>query len=143
MIVTWISVGTADAWNTVRVGIRARVCCHNMCCHRIVRESLLLVHCNNAGDNPPLYTGPLNSCRLGLPLSVQFFIAIIDKIFKIIAILSVIGDNFVKARNTIAEAIFVLLCVYVSRYTVLFYTPHSSMAAFFLEDGFNDHMKDM
>ena len=44
-----------------------------------------------------------------------FFIAIIDKIFKIITILSVIGDNFGKARNTIAEIIFVLLCVYVSR----------------------------
>ena len=45
----------------------------------------------------------------------NFFISIIDKIFKIfniIAILSVIGDNFGKARNTIAEVIFVLVCVY-------------------------------
>ena len=32
----------------------------------------------------------------------NFFIAIVDKIFKIIAILSVIGDNFSKVRNTIA-----------------------------------------
>ena len=51
----------------------------------------------------------------------NFFIAIIDKIFKIITILSVIGDNFGKARNTIAEVIFVLLCVYVSRYTPIFW----------------------
>ena len=54
----------------------------------------------------------------------NFFIAIIDKIFKIIAILSVIGDNFGKARNTIAEVIFVLFCVYVSRYTLIFCTLH-------------------
>ena len=51
---------------------------------------------------------------------LNFCIAIIDKIFKIITILSVIGDNFGKARNTIAEVIFVLLCAYVSRYTVIF-----------------------
>ena len=50
----------------------------------------------------------------------NFFIAIIDKIFKVITILSVIGDNFGKARNTIAEVIFVLLCVYVSRYKLIF-----------------------
>ena len=50
----------------------------------------------------------------------KFFIAIIDKIFKIITILSVIGDSFGKARNNIAEVIFVLLCVYVSRYTLIF-----------------------
>ena len=54
------------------------------------------------------------------------FIAIIDKIFKIIAILLVIGDNFGNARKIIAEAFFVLLCVYVSRYTLLFCTLHSS-----------------
>ena len=47
---------------------------------------------------------------LGLPINGKFFIAI----------LSVIGDNFSKARNTIAEVIFVLLCVYVSRYTLIF-----------------------
>ena len=46
---------------------------------------------------------------LGLPIIGTIFIAIIDKIFKIIAILSVIGDTFGKARNTIAEAIFVAL----------------------------------
>ena len=32
----------------------------------------------------------------------NFLIATIDKIFKIIATLSVIGDNFGNARNTIA-----------------------------------------
>ena len=53
-------------------------------------------------------------------LQQNFFIAIIDEIFKIVTILSVIGDNFGKARNTIAELIFVLLCVYVSRYTLIF-----------------------
>ena len=53
-------------------------------------------------------------------LQQNFFIAIIDKIFKIVTILSVIGDNFGKARNTIAEVIFVLLCVYVSCYTLIF-----------------------
>ena len=57
---------------------------------------------------------------LGLPINGKFSIAIIDKIFKIITILSVIGDNFGKARNAIAEVIFVLPCVYVSRYTLIF-----------------------
>ena len=51
----------------------------------------------------------------------NFLIAIIiDKIFKIITKLSVIGDNFGKARNTIAEVVFVLLSIYVSRYTLIF-----------------------
>ena len=62
----------------------------------------------------------MQECGVGLPVSVQiFFMAIIDqifKIFKIIAILSVIGDNFGKARIAIADTIFVLLPVYVSRY---------------------------
>ena len=61
--------------------------------------------------------------------------------FKIIAILSVIGDNFGKARNTIAEVIFVLLFVYVSRYFHIFCTLHSSMAAFFVEDVSSEQMK--
>ena len=34
--------------------------------------------------------------------------------------LSNIGDDFGKARNTVTEVIFVLLCVYVSRYTLIF-----------------------
>ena len=54
----------------------------------------------------------------------NFFIAIIDQIFKIIAILSVIRDSFGKARNTIAEVIFVLLHVYVRRYTLIFCTQY-------------------
>ena len=63
--------------------------------------------------------------------------------FKIIAILSVIGDNFGKARNTIAEVIFVLLCENVSRYTLIFCTLHSSMAAFFVEDVSSEYMKGL
>ena len=73
----------------------------------------------------------------------NFFIAIIDKIFKIIAILSVIGDNFGKARNNIAEIISVLLCAYVGRYTLIFCTLHSSMAAFFVEDVSSQQMKGL
>ena len=73
----------------------------------------------------------------------NFFIAIIDKIFKIIAILSVIGDNFGKARNNIAEIISVLLCEYLSRYTLIFCTLHSSMAAFFVEDVSIEQMKGL
>ena len=73
----------------------------------------------------------------------NFFIAIIDKIFKFIAILSVIGDNFGKARNTVAEVIFVLLCVYVGRYTLIFCTLHSSMAAFFVEDVSSEQMNSL
>ena len=71
------------------------------------------------------------------------FIAIIDKLFKIIAILSVIGDNFSKVTNTVAEVIFVLFYhyIYVSRYAPIFCTLHSSMAAFFVEDVSNDLMK--
>ena len=42
-------------------------------------------------------------CILGLPLLVQFFIAIIDNFFKIIAIILVIGEKFGK----IIEVIFV------------------------------------
>ena len=73
----------------------------------------------------------------------NFFIAIIDKIFKIFAILLVIGDNFGKARNNIAEIISVLLCEYVSRYTLIFCTLHSSMAAFFVEDVSIEQMKGL
>ena len=73
----------------------------------------------------------------------NFFIAIIDKIFKIIAILFVIGDNFDVAKSTIAEVIFVLLCVYFSRYTLVFCTLHSSMAAFFVEDVSSEQMKGL
>ena len=54
-------------------------------------------------------------------IGIIFFIAIINKIFKVIAILSVIGDNFGKARNTIAETIFILFCVSVSRNTFILY----------------------
>ena len=81
---------------------------------------------------------------LGLPIiGTIFFIAIIDKIFKIIAILSVIGDNFGKARNTIAEVIFVLLFVYASGYTLIFCTLHSSIAAFFVEGVSSEQMKGL
>ena len=66
---------------------------------------------------------------------------IINKIFKIIAILSVIGDSFGNVRNTIAEVIFVLLCVYVSRYTLIFCTMHSSMATFFVVDVSREQIK--
>ena len=50
-----------------------------------------------------------NYRTVGLPLSVQLFIAIIDNFFKIIEIISVIGDKFGK----IIEVIFVCtaLCI--------------------------------
>ena len=57
--------------------------------------------------------------------------------------LSVIGDSFGKARNTIAEALFALLCEYVSRYTLIFCTLHISMAAFFVEGVSSEQMKGL
>ena len=43
--------------------------------------------------------------RVGI-IGTNFFIAIIDKILEIIAILSVIGDNFGKQKIIIFEEIF-------------------------------------
>ena len=53
--------------------------------------------------------------RVGI-IGTNFFIAIIDKILEIIAILSVIGDNFRERRITIVEEIFIvdITCTLIS-----------------------------
>ena len=66
--------------------------------------------------------------RVGI-IGTNFFIAIIDKILEIIAILSVIGDNFREERITIVEEIFskgvvaitCTLCTYCSIATIKHY----------------------
>ena len=56
-----------------------------------------------------------NLTRVGI-IGTNFFIAIIDKILEIIAILSVIGDNFREKRIAIVEEIFIvdITCTLIS-----------------------------